>query len=318
MTKNVSPLFKRSVTMFLNYVRLEKGLADTTIAAYENDVERYVEYLESQHVDSFANVSLAVVRGFFQVLLEAGLSSSSRSRYLSTIKHFHKFLLLSNLSNSNVTTAIELPGGKRHLPDALSVGQMRSILRAYCPAGMNANTNSPLDVRNRAIVELMYACGLRVSEVLVIRQSDLLFDVELLRVFGKGSKERLVPMGQHAISWVQHYQSTSRPKLIGSSVTDDVLFLSVRGRKLSRMSVWTIVNDAAGIAGVSAHVHPHMFRHSFATHLLEGGADLRAVQEMLGHSDIGTTQIYTHVNREYIKEVHSLFHPRSHVKKLVR
>ncbi len=304
----------RNIKMFLNYVRLEKGLAETTISAYKNDVERYTEYLDSISVDSFARVTLSNVRGFFEILASNGLGSSSRSRYLSSIKHFHKFLLMSNLSSSNVTVAIELPLGKRHLPDALSVSEMRMLLHAYCPGGVHAVTTSHLEIRNRAMVELMYACGLRVSEVLVLKQSDVLFDVELLRVFGKGSKERLVPVGQHAVQWIQNYQKMARPSLLGTVVTDDVLFLSIRGKKLSRMSVWSIVNDAAKAAGLSQHVHPHMFRHSFATHLLEGGADLRAVQEMLGHADIGTTQIYTHINREYIKEVHSLFHPRSTTK----
>jgi integrase/recombinase XerD len=166
-------------------------------------------------------------------------------------------------------------------------------------------------MRDRAMLETMYACGLRVSETIGLRQRDVLADVELVRVYGKGSKERLVPIGQSALDWIHRYRMEARGRLIRTADTDDMLFLNHRGKGLSRMGLWKIITTAAGTAGLSQHVHPHMFRHSFATHLLEGGADLRAVQEMLGHSDIATTQIYTHVDRAYIKEVHTLFHPRS-------
>lgn len=159
--------------------------------------------------------------------------------------------------------------------------------------------------------EMMYACGLRVSELINIRQADVMRDVELVRVFGKGSKERIVPIGPDALVWIERYQQAARGKLITTADTDDVLFLNSRGSRLSRMAIWKIMQLGAAQAGLSKHVHPHMFRHSFATHLLEGGADLRAVQEMLGHADIATTQIYTHIDRDYVKEVHTLFHPRS-------
>jgi integrase/recombinase XerD len=182
---------------------------------------------------------------------------------------------------------------------------MDQFLRAFddSSAGM---------MRNRALFETMYACGLRVSEVITLRQRDILADMEIIRVFGKGSKERLVPIGTSALEWIARYQNNARGSFIRSSETDDILFLNIRGKGLSRMSVWKFIQEGCQRAGINKHVHPHMFRHSFATHLLEGGADLRAVQEMLGHADIATTQIYTHIDREYVKEVHTLFHPRAH------
>jgi integrase/recombinase XerD len=172
--------------------------------------------------------------------------------------------------------------------------------------------DEPLQVRDRAMLETMYACGLRVSELITLRQRDLLTDLQVVRVFGKGSKERIVPIGRSALQWIERYRTTVRGHLVVIGVdNDDVLFLSRRGKGLTRMSVWNIIQTASERAGLAQHVHPHMFRHSFATHLLEGGADLRAVQEMLGHADISTTQIYTHIDREYVKEVHTLFHPRA-------
>jgi integrase/recombinase XerD len=182
---------------------------------------------------------------------------------------------------------------------------MLRILASYDDA-------SAYELRNRAMLETMYACGLRVSELITLRQRDVLSDVEIIRVFGKGSKERIVPIGSEALAWISRYQQLGRGALVKHAQTDDVLFLSSRGSKLSRMSVWNIIQEACVRANITQHVHPHMFRHSFATHLLEGGADLRAVQEMLGHADIATTQIYTHIDRDYVKEVHTLFHPRSH------
>jgi len=181
---------------------------------------------------------------------------------------------------------------------------MDSFLNAF-------DDSTPSMIRNRALFETMYACGLRVSEVITLRQRDVLVDLEIVRVFGKGSKERLVPIGTSALKWIARYQSIARGSFIQTAETDDILFLNVRGRGLSRMSVWKFIQDGCLRAGIDKHVHPHMFRHSFATHLLEGGADLRAVQEMLGHADIATTQVYTHIDREYVKEVHTLFHPRA-------
>ncbi len=302
---DLPPALTRDVLQFLQYIRLERGLADTTLKAYEHDVRQYAQYLAGREIRSFADSTLAIARGFFEALSEAGLSASSRARYLSSLKHLHRFLLGSQRISIDVTEAMELPRSKRTLPDCLSVDEMRSILEAF-------SGDDVYSLRDRAMVETMYACGLRVSELTALRQRDILFDVELIRVFGKGSKERIVPIGNEALTWIVRYQTTARGQLIRTAETDDVLFLSSRGKQISRMTVWNIIQKACTTAGIEQHVHPHMFRHSFATHLLEGGADLRAVQEMLGHADIATTQIYTHIDRDYVKEVHTLFHPRSH------
>ncbi|MBU3741789.1 MAG: site-specific tyrosine recombinase XerD [Candidatus Kapabacteria bacterium] len=289
---------------FVQYLRLERGLAEPTIEAYQHDVRTFAEYLASQQITSFASVTLASARQFFVVLAEAGIGPSSRARYLSSIKHLYRFLVGLGRSTVDVTEALDQPRSRRHLPEALSVEDMTAMLDAI-------DTSTPYGMRDRAMLETMYACGLRASETLGLRQRDILADIDLVRVFGKGSKERLVPIGRSALQWIERYRHEARGHLIRSADTDDILFLNHRGKALSRMGLWKIITHAAAMAGLSKHVHPHMFRHSFATHLLEGGADLRAVQEMLGHADISTTQIYTHVDRAYIKEVHTLFHPRS-------
>ena len=302
---DVPPLFARDIRQFLQYLNLERGLAETTQRAYTHDITQFAQYLHREQCTSFADATLAHVRGFFAVLAEAGLGTTSRARYLSSCKHLFRFLLTNGRVTTDVTEALELPRSRRILPDCLSVDEMLRILSAF-------TDTSAYELRNRAMLETMYACGLRVSELITLRQRDVLHDVEIIRVFGKGSKERIVPIGSETLSWIARYQRVGRGTLIKHAQTDDMLFLSSRGSKLSRMSVWKIIQEACTRAGITQHVHPHMFRHSFATHLLEGGADLRAVQEMLGHADIATTQIYTHIDRDYVKEVHTLFHPRSH------
>ena len=295
---------QRDVSQFVHYLRLERGLAETTVTAYEHDVRTFAEYLASQELTSFAAVSLPVARRYFAVLAEAGIGPSSRARYLSTLKHLYRYLVGIGRSTTDITEALDQPRSGRHLPDALSVDEMMRLLDAI-------DLSTPYGLRNRAMLETMYACGLRVSEAIGLHQRDVLADVELVRVFGKGSKERLVPIGRSALHWIEQYRMQARGRLITMADTDDILFLNHRGKALSRMGVWKIITETASAAGIEQHVHPHMFRHSFATHLLEGGADLRAVQEMLGHADISTTQIYTHIDRAYIKEVHTMFHPRS-------
>jgi integrase/recombinase XerD len=296
---------ERDVKRFLQYLRLERGLSDATISAYQHDVMQFAGFLVDGGVQDLAAATTAQVRAFLVALTEAGLSSSSRARYLSSLKHLYRYLVALGRLQVDPTAVLELPKGKRHLPDALSQEEMQQLLDAI-------DEEDPLSIRDRAMLETMYACGLRVSELITIRQRDLLTDLQVVRVFGKGSKERIVPIGRSALAWIDRYRTTVRGHLVVIGVdNDDVLFLSRRGKGLTRMSVWNIIQAASERAGLSQHVHPHMFRHSFATHLLEGGADLRAVQEMLGHADIATTQIYTHIDREYVKEVHTLFHPRA-------
>jgi integrase/recombinase XerD len=231
------------------------------------------------------------------------LTAASRSRYLSSIRSLHKFLLSSRIVDKNISENIDIPKSEKKLPETLTINEVNAILEV-------PNTEKPAGIRDRAILETLYACGLRVSELCNIKTKDILFEAEIIRVFGKGSKERIVPIGSSALEWIDRYLHRVRHLFAKQSKTEDILFLNQRGAKLTRMYIWKLVQKCAITAEIQVSVHPHIFRHSFATHLLEGGADLRAVQEMLGHADISTTQIYTHLDRDYIKEVHKTFHPR--------
>lgn len=294
----------RHVKRFMLYLQHERGLSVATLEAYSRDVNAFESFLSSQGVNDVAMASRQHIMKFLDDLDTLGLMQSSRARYLSSIKHLYRYLHASGVLTSNPTDAIDMPQPRRHLPDVLSADAMMGMLDSVAPT-------LPYGLRNRALLELMYACGLRVSEVRMLRRRDVVADLGVVRVIGKGSKERMIPVGEVALEWLARYERESRPLLLGTTATDDVLFLNHRGAPLSRMGVWNIVNEAARDAHLAIHVHPHMFRHSFATHLLEGGADLRAVQDMLGHADIATTQIYTHVDRSYVREMHALFHPRS-------
>ena len=207
------------------------------------------------------------------------------------------------LQTRNPVDKIEAPKRKKNLPEVLTIFEMENVLS-------KPDSMKKLGLRDKAILEIMYACGLRVSEVINLKVSNLYFNEEIIRVFGKGSKERLVPIGRSAVSWVMKYLKESRQLLVKKAVSENYIFLNNRGTKLSRMGIWKITDRYFKEAGINKAAHPHTFRHSFATHLIEGGADLRAVQEMLGHADISTTQIYTHIDRDYIKQVHKDFHPR--------
>ncbi len=289
---------------FIYFISLEKGLSNNTKVSYEHDLNTYGRYLYSTGYQSFTEVHTSDIGNFIQELSELGLSAATRKRYIASIRGLHNFLFANDMAKSDVSEKIDLPKSEKKLPDTLTVEQVELILN-------QPDVNNKLGLRDKAILELMYACGLRVSELINIRKRDLIFDAEIIRVFGKGSKERIVPIGSSAIRWIEEYITKSRPFLLARGSTDDILFLNVRGGKLSRMGIWKIVDKYVKLAGIELNIHPHTFRHSFATHLLEGGADLRAVQEMLGHADISTTQIYTHIDRDYIKEVHRTFHPRA-------
>ena len=225
------------------------------------------------------------------------------ARYFSSLKGFFSYLEKNKYIKKNPIEKITAPKLSKKLPSVLNINEIDSILS-------QPDTNDKLGLRDKAILELFYACGSRVSELINLKISDLFLDDEVIRVFGKGSKERLIPIGSSAIKWINEYLGKSRSGLMKYSKSGNFVFLNSRGTKLSRMGIWKIIGRYVKEAGIKKEVHPHTFRHSFATHLLEGGADLRAVQEMLGHADISTTQIYTHIDRDYIKQVHKQFHPR--------
>jgi integrase/recombinase XerD len=296
---------RRELKQFAHHIALDRGLAANTVSSYSTDLTRFGEYVRSTaDASTFTAVQTAHILSFLGALEEVGLGTTSRTRYLYSIRALYKFLCLTGLADVNPAELIDLPKTRRTLPSVLSYPQIEQILQ-------QPDTAKPDGMRNRALLEILYACGLRVSEACTLRQRDIFWESEVVRIFGKGSKERVVPIGKIARHWIAEYQRLARPLWVKPNRdTNDVLFLNQRGTALSRMSVWNIVHDTASQVGVG-DVHPHLFRHSFATHLLEGGANLRAVQEMLGHADIATTQIYTHIDREYIKEVHTTFHPRA-------
>ena len=292
---------------YLHFLSLEKNASPNTVASYRLDITRYLAFLESRQVADLTQVSSDLVAQFLINLREEKLSPRSVNRSFSAVKGFHKFLMVEGLTRLNPADAVTPPRLGRSLPDVLTPQEVDLILQQ---PRANERDRRALWLRDRAILETLYAAGMRVSELITLRQGDLLVDQEIVRVFGKGSKERLVPIGKSALHWIGRYRNECRARLLRRGAAQDILFLNARGSPMTRMAVWKIVQTYAGRAGIRKEVHPHTFRHSFATHLLEGGADLRAVQEMLGHSDISTTQVYTHIDREYLKEVHRTFHPR--------
>lgn len=292
---------------YLHYLALERHASRNTIASYKLDLKRYLEFLERNNIGDVHAITGAHTSGFLRSLHESGLSPRSITRALSAVKGFHKFLQGDGIVEHDPSELVEPPRAPKSLPDTLSQSEIEAILQQPSPSP--ADTRN-LWIRDKAILETMYASGLRVSEVVGLKQSNVLAEEALLRVFGKGSKERIVPVGGPALQWIERYTRECRQLLVRRSGSQDALFLNVRGTPMSRMAVWNIVQRYTAKAGIQKSVHPHTLRHSFATHLLEGGADLRSVQEMLGHADISTTQIYTHIDREYLKEVHRSFHPR--------
>ncbi len=295
-------LLDRQLKKYLDFLLLEKNVAAHTYQSYVFDLRKYSAFLQDRNIRDGAVVSEGDLSGFLRALGKAGLSPRSTARLLSAIRGFHRFLVGEEIAKDDPTQNIDSPKRSRNLPDVLSVEEIDRILE-------QPDVNKDLGKRDRSILETLYATGVRVSELLDLKQSNLMFDEELILVYGKGSKERLVPIGRSAVQWITKYQNEVRGKLAKGKSQDHV-FLNARGRRLSRAAIWDMVAKYARAANIKKEVHPHTFRHSFATHLLEGGADLRAVQEMLGHADISTTQIYTHVDREYLKAEHQKYHPR--------
>lgn len=291
------------VREYLATLKLERNLSENTIASYKNDLSSLFHFLTDSGVKDPSQVNSKLLNDFFGLLVKLGLSSRSAARYYSSVKGFFGYLLSNAYIEINPMEKISAPKVSKSLPNVLNINEIEGILS-------QPDTTKKLGLRDKALLETFYACGLRVSELITLKISDLFLSEEMIRVFGKGSKERFVPIGSSAIKWIGEYLKNSRPLLEKRAKSQHVLFLNSRGTKLSRMGVWKIVNKYATLAGIKKEVHPHTFRHSFATHLLEGGADLRAVQEMLGHVDISTTQIYTHIDRDYIKQIHRDFHPR--------
>lgn len=291
------------VKEFISILRYEKNLSDNTALSYQSDLKMFLEFLNTKEITDYNDISANTLAEFFNEQRKASLSNTTTARYMTTFKKFFAFLEENKFIEKNPTAMIGKVKLARKLPSVLSFDEIEKILNA-------PNIEESGGLRDKAILELFYSSGLRVSELINLKTNDLYFEEEVVRVFGKGSKERIVPIGSSAIYWVKEYLTKTRPIFEKKDKSGGIIFLNKRGTKLSRMSIWKIVDRYAKEAGLQKEIHPHLFRHSFATHLLEGGADLRAVQEMLGHSDISTTQIYTHVDRQYIKQIHKDHHPR--------
>lgn len=289
---------------FKSYLRLEKSLSKNSIDAYERDVEKLSHWAESTlGITHPSKLSATDIRLFLKALNEIGLSATSQARVLSGIKAFYSFLILEQWVSSDPTELIEAPRIGRKLPDVLSIEEIDAMINAIDLSKKEGH-------RNRAILEVLYSCGLRVSELVELKMSQLYLNEGFVRIIGKGNKERLVPIGQSAITWIEHYISYTRVHLTIQPGAEDILFLNLRGGKFSRMSVFSVIQTLVEKLGIKKQVSPHTFRHSFATHLVEAGADLRAVQEMLGHASITTTEIYTHLDKHRLKEEILSFHPR--------
>jgi integrase/recombinase XerD len=290
---------------YKDYLRIEKGAAGNTAEGYLHDTERYRWFMEDfKGFKDLGKIQLKDVREFLGFLVnDAFLNERSLARNIAAVRSFHRFLVQEDHCEEDPTELIESPKFAQKLPVYLTVEEVDAVFEAI-------DMGSSLGLRNRAMLELLYACGLRVTELVELEKAKLYMDEGFVRVFGKGSKERLVPLGGSAKKYIEMYQGDLRNHIVPKKGHEDILFLNRRGQRLTRNMIFIIVKDLVAAAGINKNVSPHTFRHSFATHLIEGGADLRAVQEMLGHESITTTEIYLHLDRDYLKEVHRTFHPR--------
>jgi integrase/recombinase XerD len=288
---------------FKAYLQLEKSLSDNSVEAYLHDIEKLTAYLEvSNDLKTPQQVDLKDLEKFIQWIMELGMTAGSQARIISGLRSFFKYCLLERIVTNDPSTLLESPKLKRVLPDVLSFAEIENIIAQI-------DLSKPEGGRNKAILETLYGCGLRVSEVVNLRISCLFLDVGFIKVIGKGDKERLVPIGSDAIKYINLYKNNIRVHVPVKPGNDDILFLNRRGAKLSRVMIFLIIKHLAREASISKNISPHTFRHSFATHLVEGGADLRAVQEMLGHESITTTEIYTHLDRDFLRTTLQQFHP---------
>jgi integrase/recombinase XerD len=289
---------------FKAYLKLEKSLSGNSINAYLHDIEKLFRYFEISNIKiKPEKVTLSHLQDFIKYINETGLSATSQARIISGLKSFYKYLLLEDVIKQSPAEMLEAPKTGRKLPDTLSVDDINRLIDAI-------DLSKPEGTRNKAMLETLYGCGLRVSELINLKISNIYFNEGFIKITGKGDKERLVPAGNAALKYIRIYIENVRNKQDIKKEYSDILFLNRRGAQLSRVMVFLIIKELAGRIGLKKNISPHTFRHSFATHLIEGGADLRAVQEMLGHESITTTEIYTHLDREYLRDAILSFHPR--------
>ncbi|MCW3126159.1 MAG: integrase [Bacteroidetes bacterium] len=289
---------------FKSYLQLEKSLSGNSVEAYLRDVEKFVRYMDMRELKlNVDEVTLAHLEDFIKWINEIGMDAHSQARIISGIRAFYKYLLMEDVLSLNPTELLLTPRLSRKLPDTLSIEEINGLIETL-------DQSTPEGVRNKAMLETLYGCGLRVSELVNLKISDMFLDVEFIKVIGKGNKERLIPIGSEAIKYIRLYQDNIRVHITPKKGEEDILFLNKRGSRLSRVMVFYIIKACAASMGLKKTISPHTFRHSFATHLIEGGADLRAIQEMLGHASITTTEIYTHLDRDFLRSTIMQFHPR--------
>ena len=288
---------------FFIYLRVEKNLSENTISAYGTALNRYISFLNESGIEEASKVTTLTIASMFTELSSLGLSSRSIAQNLSALKSFHRYLEDEEITATDPTENFQTPKLSKKLPEVLEYSEIKRILDVI-------DTSSPAGIRDRAMCETLYGAGLRISELINLGKSNVFEKEAFIRVIGKRSKERIIPLGEEAFRWIAVWESEGRPVIAKEGDSGDVLFLNRRGKKMTRDGYFKLFKKYVSLAGIKKHVSPHTMRHSFATHLLEGGADLRSVQEMLGHVSISTTQIYTHLDREYLKEVHKTFHPR--------
>jgi len=287
---------------FIDYLVIERQVAKNTVEAYQRDLLRYIAFLSDQSLHSFSQITHQVVFQFIELLHGLHLGSSSISRNLSAVRAFHRYAVGEGLYDQDPTENISVPKPWMKLPEVLDPVEVENLLN-------QPDCGKDDGLRDRAMLEFLYATGVRVSELVSIRFPDIFWEDEFVRVFGKGGKERLVPIHRTALHWVKEYSDGPRRRLASMGLARDIVFLNRFGKRLSRVSVWKMIKKYTLSAGIVKFTSPHSLRHAFATHLIERGADLRAVQEMLGHADISTTQIYTHLDREHLKKVYQEYHP---------
>jgi integrase/recombinase XerD len=302
MVKPKSPSPDTLIDQFLNYLLVEKGLAQKTLEAYSRDIIRYRNFLAENNSTAFSEEDAPLILKHLILLRKKGLQARSRARHLVAIRGFYRFLVQEKILRNDPTRLIDLPKSGLKLPHVLSREEIELLLKA-------PDIRKPIGVRDAAMLELLYAAGLRVSELINLKLQDINLEAGFVRIFGKGSRERIVPIGSHAREKVSTYLKTVRSRRL-KQTTSPYLFIARAARPMTRQGFWKLLRRYALQAGLKKKITPHSLRHSFASHLLEGGADLRAVQVMLGHVDISTTQIYTHVTRDHLKKLHQKFHPR--------
>lgn len=289
---------------FKSYLQLEKSLSGNSVEAYLRDVDKFVRYMDLEGLKlNVDEVTLSHLESFIRWINDIGMDAHSQARIISGIRAFYKYLMMEDVLTINPTELLITPRLARKLPDTLALDEINALMESI-------DQSTPEGVRNKAMLETLYGCGLRVSELVNLKISDMFLDVEFIKVIGKGNKERLIPIGSQAVKYINLYKDNVRVHIEPKKGEEDILFLNRRGSRLSRVMVFYIIKECAGKIGLKKTISPHTFRHSFATHLIEGGADLRAIQEMLGHASITTTEIYTHLDRDFLRSTIMQYHPR--------